>query len=61
MGHYDLRLLGGLVIWVFKKFKKTYNECFENKHSAIIGVALILFIFYAIIFIMYLFHLFDNG
>ena len=58
MGRYTLSLLGGLVIWVFKKFKKPYNECFDNKYSDIIGVALVLFVFYAVVFILYLFHIF---
>lgn len=38
MGHYYIRLLGGLVYWIITGFKKDKNECISYKYSFEIGL-----------------------
>jgi uncharacterized Tic20 family protein len=47
MAAYHIRLIGGVVIWVFKGFKTSFKDCINNfTLSFIIGIITILILFY---------------
>jgi hypothetical protein len=54
MAYGHVKIVGGIVYCIFKKFKKPINECVNYKHSFIIGCLFIVFVFYATLYILYL-------
>jgi hypothetical protein len=54
MGYYSVSLLGGLVYWAIKKFKKPFKECVYYKHAFIIGCIFIIVVFYLVLCVLYL-------
>lgn len=41
-GFFHIRNLGALIIWTFKGFKGSYNDCQKHKFAFEIGLGLIL-------------------
>jgi len=49
-GIYYLRLVGGIVIWIFKGFKNPLKECIDkNQYAVGIGILAILVIAYILL------------
>ena len=46
-GTYNIRLIGGIVIWIFKGFKTSLKDCINDfTNSFIVGIITILVLFY---------------
>jgi len=47
-GYYNIRIFGGLIIWIFKLFKGNISDYQNHKYSLIIGVGFILILVLAL-------------
>jgi|GEM_PF-2271147 len=54
MSAYDIRFLGGFVIWIFKGFKGSFQKSVDNNYSISFVVGLItIFIVFIIFYLLY--------
>jgi hypothetical protein len=47
----DMKVIGGFVIWSFKGFKGSFNECITNyKNSYLVGIITVLIVAFLCIY-----------